>query len=211
MMKSIATLVRAAAAGLLLATTVNAAVLDIDNATSGVVPGSLSCFPAPCNFSVTNIALPNTIDVPNGGSVIFPFLSFNASSPAGAGVDFTFSVGAALNFLSPDYDFSSAGGPQTLFGFPIPTGTLFGRFLEGTVAWDSIAPVTIPGIGTLSVLFTSAAVGPFFPLLGPRNFVVNAEVSLQPIPLPGGILLLGSAMLGIFGLSRRRNRKLAAA
>ena len=214
MMKSFATLVRAAAASLLLATGANAAIVvfDIDNAGSGA---TIACPDGSCNFTVTPAAgQPDTINVDTDGSATtFNFLSFNALSTND--ID-SFTLAATLKFVTPLASFLSNGVPGTIGTILGPSPSLMsttvlggGRLVNGSVVWDAIAPQLIPGVGLVTVFFADRQVGPFVPGFGPRNFVVEATISLQPIPLPAGILLLGSALLGLFGLSRRR--KLASA
>lgn len=84
-----------------------------------------------------------------------------------------------------------------------------GNVNSGAIDWGNPVPNPNSEILNLSLsdinLFSSAQ---------PDGVVTSLTYrarDISVVPLPGGILLLGSALLGIFGLSRRRNRKLAAA
>ena len=79
-------------------------------------------------------------------------------------------------------------------------------------------PSSVSGVNIAWTNFVAAANSPVSfgiktggPFAGTSIPIVIQLAALQPavVPLPAGILLLGTALLGLFGLSRRR--KLAAA
>jgi hypothetical protein len=163
---------------------------------------------ATCNFSIGIISQPLfTLESNPGDNFTFDFLRFTAGSadpiPDNIFVTVTMAFTSPLLLLP----FEATGGNGASSGVI----TAFGRFINANLIWDETPSQTIPGVGIVSLALSNRNIGPFIlnPLQAPTNFVVEATVSLQPIPLPAGILLLGSALLGLFGLSRRR--KLASA
>lgn len=206
MMKSFATLVRAAAASILLVGAANAAVFNIDTTpiTSGGSGATAVCSTGGdsfCNFTIglaPAIVPTFTLDAVTPTKT-FPFLRF-----AARGVDLVPDnavVNAVLDFTSPVATIGIGGSGSGITTLAIP---FVGSFFTGTsLIWSGPVSQFIAGVGTVTVELQDVVFG-----LGgsTRSFIVDATVTLQPIPLPGGVLLLGTAMLGLFGLSRRRKK-----
>lgn len=211
MMKYISTLVRAAAASLVLAGATSAATFDINTAPVGLggsgAVASCSSFPSDttCNFT---IGLAPSITTSFGLDSVTPSRTFNFLQFTATGSDAFFPDNAVINaslvFNTPS---STIGIGGTGSNIRVLNTILFGSvFTSTSLIWSSPVSQFISGVGTVTVELQNVVFG----VLGTRrSFIVDATVTLQPIPLPAGILLLGSALLGIFGLSRRR--KLASA
>ncbi len=180
--------------------------------TSGAPTFStVTCIPGPgeagsnCNYAFAEISGGFGGTVNEAGSV-FKLFDVRAQAPADelGGDSFTFTTTVNLLIGSTNYLFSALA---TLSNWnPTNSGS---NGLNGSAAltWSNVtsalgAPVAVSFLTD----------GPFDGRGRERiaQILVRA-VETSVVPLPGGILLLGSALLGIFGLSRRRNRKLAAA
>lgn len=149
-----------------------------------------------------------TINVTMGGTTTFDFLRFTPGQLDPFLPD-TFDITATLSFLSPAASFTGTGGGSgftTGAGFS-PPFTFFGRFTNGVVQWTSIASQSLP-VGLVTVAFVDTPAGVFGDgETGPRSVLTQASISV--VPLPAGVLLLGTALLGLFGLSRCRKPALA--
>jgi hypothetical protein len=152
----------------------------------------------------------------NGPALVFDFLELRASARDRFVPDL-FDLNAALRFLLPGVaTFGSTGlgsNFSTDFNFDA-SGALdlfFNRydFLTGNLTWASIPSQQVAGLGLVTVSFLPVPSTLFGEGEGnnPSRVIVKASISV--VPLPAGILLLGTALLGLVGLSRRR--KLVAA
>ncbi len=191
---------------------------QVNTAGSSVSISNCDDLLCPANVSLAPIAGNPIVNVtPGGPATVFDFLRFTPVIDA-FGPD-SFDISATLAFSNAGGFSFGTGGEGTnfttvfnpAFTQVFPFITLVGRFTSGTLVWDTIAPRQIPGIGLVTVAFLNSPVGAFGDGSAPNPRAVITQASISVVPLPGGILLLGSAMLGIFGLSRRRNRKPAAA
>ncbi|MEZ5754190.1 MAG: hypothetical protein R3D90_05270 [Paracoccaceae bacterium] len=140
---------------------------------------------------------------PNTPATTFQFLQITAAEWDRVLPD-SFDITATLSFLAPTAAaFGGVGqGMQFLTNVSL-------RFLDGAITFDPIAPQQIAGVGLVTVSFLNAPSTLFGqgPGQNPTSAIISASISV--VPLPAGVLLLGTALLGLFGLSRRRT--LAAA
>lgn len=141
----------------------------------------------------------------NGPAAVFDFLVFRPVIDLPPADNFT--VSATLSFLSPLSSFSTTGSGTNFSTFVFLFVPL--QFTNGILAFNSIPSVDIAGVGktTVSIISPPATAFGAGNAANPRSVTIKASISV--VPLPAGVLLLGTALLGLFGLSRRR--KLAAA
>jgi hypothetical protein len=88
-------------------------------------------------------------------------------------------------------------GPGLQWGFP--SGPLIGDAFSGTIAWDIYVAATAS-----SVLSAQALVTPLVALRAVLDLATNTLTIGAPVPIPAAIWLLGSAMLGLVGIGRRK-------
>lgn len=151
----------------------------------------------------------------NGPALVFDFLELTASARDRFVPDL-FDLNAALRFLVPGLPTFASTGLGTGFATDFNSdnglaGFIANRydFLTGNLTWGSIPSQQVAGLGlvTVSILPVPSTLFGEGPGTNPSRVIVQASISV--VPLPAGILLLGTALLGLVGLSRRR--KLATA
>lgn len=119
-----------------------------------------------------------------------------------------FNLNAALTFLLPTVATFASTGFATEFETVFRNGQNANAgyvFRDGNLVWSPIASQQVPGVGLVSVEFRPAAGSVFgegFFNPNPQRVILQARISV--VPLPAGVLFLGSALLGLFALSRRR-------
>ena len=139
---------------------------------------------------------------PDGGTTLDVATGLDFAAPALIGIganDFAFSVGGEATFSNFDYDPASSG---TIFTF---AGG--GRFSASSITIDfqTATQLILSMNGTYSLagfddtpgtfVLTADALGDLYTFSGSGDVV---------IPIPGALLLFGSALFGL-GLTRRRN------
>ncbi|NNF15408.1 MAG: hypothetical protein HKN70_01615 [Gammaproteobacteria bacterium] len=149
--------------------------------------------------SFSEIALIGGTYTPTGGTGLADATGINAAPSliAGGANDFAFAVGSMATF-SP-FDFTTGGAVFTFASGGSFTATSISIDLQTAVALD----VSMTGIYSLdgfddtagTFVFTSDALGGLFTYSGVGRIP-------EPIPVPGALLLFGSALAGL-GLTRR--------
>lgn len=116
----------------------------------------------------------------------------NGSGEEGETLNITASI--ILEVLETSYTFI-ANGVINNWSIADTTGVILG----GVLQWNSFV---IPPGSPLTVLFNTELLA----VDGNAARVLSSvTIGASVVPLPGGILLLLTALLGVFGLSRRRN------
>lgn len=110
--------------------------------------------------------------------------------------------GSALNYAGITNP--SLLGLGTQFG--MPSGPSIGDSLAGTVAWDLYLAVSNSTTQVTAATVTQLAMRAVLDL-ATNTLTITSNV----IPIPAAVWLFGSALLGLFGISRRKNGGLAAA
>ncbi len=137
---------------------------------------------------------------------VFKLFEIRGQAPADVEGPDSFSFTTTINLLigSTNYMFSALA---TVTNWAAVNSGVNGVNGPAALTWSN---VTSAAGAPVAVSFLTD--GPFNDSRRERiGQILVRAVETSVVPLPGGILLLGSALLGIFGLSRRRNRKLAAA
>lgn len=113
--------------------------------------------------------------------------------------------GSALNYAGLTNP--SIVGLGTQFG--LPSGPSIGDSLAGTVAWDLYFAVTNSNTQFLAATVTQLALRAVLDLA--TNTLTISAPNVGVVPVPAAIWLLGSALLGLVGIGRRKNGALATA
>lgn len=149
-----------------------------------------------------------TLNVQLGTPLTFDFLSLTATERDRFFPDL-FTLSAALRILAPGAATFASIGLGTGFATDFFNGVNSSdgyEFINGNLTWGSIASQQVPGLGLVTVAFLPAVGSVFGAGEGgpnnPRTVILQARISV--VPLPAGVLLLGSALLGLIALSRRR-------
>lgn len=147
-----------------------------------------------------------TLNVQLGTPLTFDFLALTAINRDRNFPDL-FTLNAALRLLVPGIATFAGTGLGTDFATDFFNGSNASNgyaFIDGNLVWGGIASQQVAGLGLVSVAFLPAAGAVFGEgsAANPRTVILQARISV--VPLPAGILLLGSALLGLIALSRRR-------
>jgi hypothetical protein len=94
----------------------------------------------------------------------------------------------------------------TIFLNGINTGIFYGAPAYGALASFAITSGFVAGLNTLSFVVSNSGEGPTGLLV--RGLAGTADV--LPVPIPAALWLLGSGLLGLIGIGRRRVRPTAA-
>jgi hypothetical protein len=106
--------------------------------------------------------------------------------------------GSALNYAGLTNP--SILGIGTSFG--LPSGSSMGVSLAGTVAWDLFYAVTNSNTQVLGATITPLAALRAVLDLATNTLTISGLSA--PVPLPAAVWLLGSAVLGLVGIGRRK-------
>ena len=174
---------------------------------------------APVSFSVANAVASVTAPCPDGtcnmnGAAIVGALGVSETLQEGQSVSFDVFEWTALD--QPVIDSAEdiaveafvtlliGGGNVVFSAMGVMRGWSLseaGRPQGGSLTWT---PVDVPEGSPLEVVFDAFVVP-----AGVEDGFVRSGITVKAVPsvvpLPGGIVLLVTALLGVFGLSRRRN------
>ena len=208
------------AAVVLISGSAVAAPITVDLSTAPTISNCrIDTGPSDCLATVRyapSLLSNNVLDVQvNGPALVFDFLELRASARDRFFPDL-FDLNAALRFLLPGLPtFASTGlGSNFTTDFNSDNGLaafIANRydFLTGNLTWGSIPSQQVAGLGLVTVSFLPVPSTLFGegPGTNPSRVIVQASISV--VPLPAGVLLLGSALFGLAALSRRRKRATA--
>jgi hypothetical protein len=202
MFKVVSKIVCAAVATVLLAVSANAAPV-LFNASAPII-GGVTCVPsapdgggaANCNYQFTD----QSVAFADSADVIPKFYTLFGIKPnesdIGGSDSFSFLTTLQITANSIVYNFSALA---TVINWnPTSAPGLNG---DAALNWSQ---VSTPANAPLIVSFLSS--GPFKITnsgLSARITIESVE-AISVVPLPAGVLLLGTALLGLLGLSRRR-------
>lgn len=204
MFKVVSKLAYAAVASVLLAVSANAAPV-LFNASAPSI-GAVTCVPsapdgggaANCNYSFTDesVAFADSADVTPKFYTLFN-IKPNGNDQGGPD-SFSFLTTLQITANSIVYNFSALA---SVINWNPANASASGLNGSAALTWSQ---VSTPANAPLIVSFLSS--GPF----GAANSGLSARITIEAaqavsvVPLPAGVLLLGTALLGLLGLSRRR-------
>jgi hypothetical protein len=165
---------------------------------SGVQASSLSLVPTPQTMA------------PGDSFTLDLVIDFIGDPTLGGSLDFVYDnalvsfVGWSFSSLS-DPDFSNA--PDAA-GIGLAFGD-FGGLTDGTVGTATFAILPSAPLNYTTLIntvdpSTDTSLGPFVSTANTIQNPENIGATIQSVPIPGSILLLGSGVLGLVGLSRRK-------
>ena len=136
-----------------------------------------------------------SFDLEEGDGIEFDFIDFET---VGRGIGGSqFNIEAQLAFTDPLASAGSTGSGGAL--------TAFGYITGGELFWNDTMPLSVTADNG-SVFSLGFEEGRGLLLDGDKGYMASATVTLDsvaPVPLPAGILLLGTALAG-FGVARKR-------
>lgn len=199
MFATLRSLACAAAASLFLAQASQAATVNFTIDSVGL--GTETCNPVPgndnsCNFGIADQLGVTASSVTTPASQTFRLFNIVASgNDQGDPDSFSFTTTVEILVGLVSYEF-------TALASIVNWGPSQGNNLNpgASLTWG---PVLATAGAPLLVNFLSG--GPFDPETGPDYIGADIRIeAVSVVPLPGGVLLLLSAIAGLFGLSRRR-------
>ncbi len=180
-------------------TTTGSGAVNSNTATQGAAEAIFTS-------ALASAATPNTVSTLNNASLellLNGYANTGASPPTGAGsVDSLVSLTANASGTTTAATWSSGdlakfgilgngGSSDAIVGVGSSTETLYG--ISGNNPTSHIGSAVLQ-----SYVFGTAA-------LSAAGVLTLAGTSTSTVPLPGALWLLGSGLLGLFGVSRRRN------
>ena len=171
--------------------------IDYDNSFVHISQDGQRCALGTCEVSASLATSLNglSFDLEEGDGIGFDFIQF---SPVGRGFGGSrFNIEAQLAFTDPLASAGSTGSGSAL--------TAFGYITAGELFWNDTMPLSVTADNG-SVFSLGFEEGRGWLLDGNTDYTASATVTLDsvaPVPLPAGILLLGTALAG-FGVARKR-------